>query len=410
MRIDLTAWSEQVEDLPAEVATALTRSGMVDVRVAEPPTRWRVVTDSRVGVLTVAGWEVRVKPKLGIPRLMFLLGYAADPRGWRELGPLFDVEDHLFSAIAHGFALQAERALSPAPLRGYVAVDERELTLRGRVRIGDQLARRPGLPIPLELTYDDHIADVPENRLVRGAAELLLRMPQIPKPVRLRLLRVRATLEDVEPARPSPSIRAPEITRLNVRYAGALALAELILRGTSLTTSRGQVASAAFVFDMNKVFEDFLSTALRVALERHGGRVRFQYSARHLDDAGRLTLKPDITWWHKGVCHAVIDAKYKALAVSAIPNADAYQMLAYCIAFGLESGYLVYAKDAGQKPLDHVVRGAGTRIRVRAIDVEREPAEVLSEIDALAAEIASLRISPTGSSKPIGSPSATSPM
>jgi 5-methylcytosine-specific restriction enzyme subunit McrC len=137
-----------------------------------------------------------------------------------------------------------------------------------------------------------------------------------------------------------------------------------------------------------RVFEDFLSTALRVALERHGGRVRFQYSARHLDEAARLTLKPDITWWESGTCRAVIDAKYKALAVSGIPNADAYQMLAYCIAFGLDRGYLVYAKDAGQKPLEHVVSGNGTRIHVRAIDVEREPVDVLSEVDALAASIA----------------------
>lgn len=89
------------------------------------------VAHARVGVLTVAGWEVRVKPRLKIPRLMFLLGYAAVPRGWRELGPLFDVEDNLFSAIAHGFALQAERALSPAPLRGYVAVDAREARCAG---------------------------------------------------------------------------------------------------------------------------------------------------------------------------------------------------------------------------------------------------------------------------------------
>ena len=188
---------------------------------------------------------------------------------------------------------------------------------------------------------------------------------------------MRATLEDVQPEAPSPLIRAPETTRLNQRYAGALALAELILRGTSITTHRGEVASAAFVFDMNKVFEDFLSAALRTALERRDGRVRLQYARRHLDEAGRLKLKPDITWWHDGIClGAVIDAKYKALAVSGIPNADAYQMLAYCIAFGLDRGYLVYAKDAGQEPLEHVVRDSGITIRVRSIDVEREPAEV----------------------------------
>ena len=388
MRIDLPAWSEQLEDLPAEVATALTQSGLVDVRIAEPPARWRLITDSRVGVLTVSDCDIRVTPKLAIPRLMFLLSYAADPRGWRELGSLFDVEDDLFSAVAHGFALQAERALSPAPLRGYVVVEESETTLRGRVRMSDQLARRPGLPIPLELTYDDHLLDIPENRLLRGAAELLLRMQQIPKSARLRLLRVRATLEEVEPEPPALLVRAPEITRLNQRYAGALALAELILRGTSITTSRGEVASAAFVFDMNKVFEDFLSTALRVALERRGGRVRLQYARTYLDEAGRLKLKPDITWWHDGLSRAVIDAKYKALAVSGIPNADAYQMLAYCIAFGLDCGYLVYAKDAGQESLEHVVRDLGTMIRVRSIDVEREPAEVLSEVEALADAIA----------------------
>ncbi|HEY4428983.1 MAG TPA: hypothetical protein VGN08_12330 [Solirubrobacteraceae bacterium] len=395
MRIDLTAWSEQLEELPAEVATALTSCGLMDIRIAEPPARWRLLTDSRVGVLTASDCDVRVTPKLAIPRLMFLLGYAADPNGWRELGPLFDVEDDLFSAVAHGFALQAERALSPAPLRGYVVVEESEITLRGRVRMSDQLARWPGLPLPLELTYDDHLLDIPENRLIRGATELLLRMQQVPKSARLRLLRVRAILEEVEPQPPSPLVNAPQITRLNQRYAAALALAELILRGTSITTSRGEVASTAFVFDMNKVFEDFLSTALRVALERRGGRVRSQYGQRHLDEADRLKLKPDITWWQDGVCRAVIDAKYKALAVSGIPNADAYQMLAYCIAFGLDRGYLVYAKDTGHESLEHAVRDLGTVIRVRSIDVEREPAEVLSEVEALAGAIAAETSAPS---------------
>jgi 5-methylcytosine-specific restriction enzyme subunit McrC len=103
--------------------------------------------------------------------------------------------------------------------------------------------------------------------------------------------------------------------------------------------------------------------------------------------AGRLRLKPDITWWHAGTCQAVIDAKYKALEVSGIPNADAYQMLAYCIAFGLDSGYLVYARDAGQEPLDHVIRGSEITIHVRSIDVECEPADVLAQVDALAYEL-----------------------
>ena len=47
-----------------------------------------------------------------------------------------------------------------------------------------------------------------------------------------------------------------------------------------------------------------------------------------------------------------------------------------------------YAKDAGQEPLQHVVPDLGITIQVAAIDVEREPAEVLSQVEALAAAIA----------------------
>ena len=63
-------------------------------------------------------------------------------------------------------------------------------------------------------------------------------------------------------------------------------------------------------------------------------------------------------------------------------------MLAYCTAFGLDRGYLVYAKDAEQATRDHTVHRTGTQICARTIDVEREPADVLHEVDALAAALA----------------------
>jgi 5-methylcytosine-specific restriction enzyme subunit McrC len=390
MELELEAWGSRPIDLPETVAMAIARSGLVDVRAEAPPHRWRLLTDARVGVLEVAGCTVRVRPRLAIPRLMFLLSYAADPKGWRRVGPLFGLEDELFAAVVHGFAVHAERALSPAPLRGYVGVEDRALTLRGRLRVGDQIARHPGLPLPLEITYDDHMADVPENQLVRGAAELLLRLHGIPQTARRRLLRVRAALEDVEPTRPSPAVRAPARTRLNERYAGALALAELILRGTSITTTAGGRSSVEFLFDMNKVFEDFISASLSTALERHGGRVTAQHSGTTLDEGRNVRLIPDLTWWAQSQCRAIIDAKYKSIADARTPNADVYQMLAYCTAFGLDRGHLVYARDAGEHSREHVIRNVGTQVHVHAIDVEREPAVVLGQVEDLATAIASM--------------------
>lgn len=142
------------------------------------------------------------------------------------------------------------------------------MTLRGRLRFADQIARWPGLPIPLELSYDDYTADVAENQILRGATELLLRFPRVPVLARRRLFGIRAALEEVHPTAPSHDVRSPTITRLNDRYGAALALAELILRCSSITSAGGRVKSVSFVFDMNKVFEDFISFALRSALER----------------------------------------------------------------------------------------------------------------------------------------------
>ena len=391
MTIKLEAWGETIEQFGAEQARALAETGLVTVQIHEPPDSWRLRADSRIGIVAGDGWEVRVSPALEVPKLMFLLGYAADPSGWRDAIAAFSADPDLFAAIASGFAFHAERALSPAPIRGYITAEDQSTTLRGRLRFPDQIARWPGLPIPLEISYDDYTDDIAENRLVRGAAELLLRFPRIPVLARKRLLRVRATLEEVAPAAPGPDVESPEVTRLNDRYGAALKLAELILRSTSITTLEGQVSSVAFVFDMNKVFEDFLSAVLQRALQRRGGQVRLQYGREHLDLQRRIRLIPDISWWHGNTCAGVVDAKYKPLEDARFPNADAYQMLAYCTAFGLSHGYLVYARDALKNDRQHRVRNGDVTIDVRTIDVELEPDLLLDQVDQLARRIVAAR-------------------
>jgi 5-methylcytosine-specific restriction endonuclease McrBC regulatory subunit McrC len=85
---------------------------------------------------------------------------------------------------------------------------------------------------------------------------------------------------------------------------------------------------------------------------------------------------------------AVIDAKYKSIANRTMPNADAYQMLAYSIALSRRRGFLVYAKDSGEQQRRHTIRHSGHVIDVRVLDVGLEPTKLLMEVDALAVDIA----------------------
>jgi 5-methylcytosine-specific restriction enzyme subunit McrC len=386
--VSLRAWDDGVFSLTPEQAVAIEREELANVLVGPSEGTYRVKTGSRVGVIVGDGWEVRVNPKLAVPRLMFLLGYASDPRGWRSLVAGFKREDALFEAIASGFSWHAWWAIERGLLRGYVAREERALTLRGRVLFAQQIARGGGLPLPVDVAFDDYTEDILENKILKSAALLLLRLPRVPRDARRRLQRVRAALELVEPLLDSRRFRLPDQTRLNLGYLPALRLAELILRAASTSDKAGEYRSTTFVFDMNKVFEDFVTAAFREAMRPHGGTVRSQLQSQWLDRERRLALRPDLSWWDKSSCLALLDAKYKAIDSGVMPSGDAYQMLAYLIAFGLRRGYLVYARDSGEESRCHSIRNIDREIVVRAIDIEQEPEVVLAQVRDLAADVA----------------------
>jgi len=110
-----------------------------------------------------------------------------------------------------------------------------------------------------------------------------------------------------------------------------------------------------------------------------------------MDTAGQVRLRPDIVWKIRGSAVAVIDAKYKAEKPAGYPNADLYQLLAYCTVLGLRSGHLVYAKG-NEKPARHVVRRSGIEIFCHAVELDQEPDALMGHMRDLAQTIASARL------------------
>ncbi|CAN5661914.1 hypothetical protein BH24ACT5_BH24ACT5_26500 [soil metagenome] len=155
----------------------------------------------------------------------------------------------------------------------------------------------------------------------------------------------------------------------------------MVLRHRSVDLPAGVVAVNGFAVEMSRVFEDFLTVVLTDALERIDGRVQAQ--DRHGLDAERtVEMKPDLVWYRRGAPVAVVDAKYK-IEHHGAPNADLYQMLAYCTALGLPEGHLVYAKGNDQ-PAGVIVRNAGITLHVHALDLDVPPAALLDQISDLA--------------------------
>ena len=349
---------------------------------------WLIGPAGKVGTAHVAGVEIHIKPKVPIARLLFPAGYSQHAAAWRpETVPVAEAAE-LIPAVAQALWRQTELAIHQGLLPGYILVEESSQVLRGRLYESEQLHRHHGLPLPLEIRHDEFTVDIPENQVLRTACERMLTVPRVDAESQRMLRRLLRDFADVTSLSRGDPIPAWQPTRLNIRYHAALRLAEIVLRATSVEHESGGVPLNGFLLDMPQLFEDFVTVALREALESEfGGRVDGQ-DRHYLDQAGKVVLRPDIVWKVRGSPVAVIDAKYKAEKPAGYPNADLYQLLAYCTVLGLKEGHLVYAKG-NETPARHVVRQSGTEIFCHALDLSHPPDVLLNQIGDLSRGVAS---------------------
>ncbi len=353
---------------------------------------YHLTPGSTVGAVEVGDLSVSIRPKLDVARVLFLAGYAEeDVDVWKPERFDFREAPTLVEALAPALAAAARRAFAGGLLHGYRVEEEALLTVRGRVRVEDQIRRRLGAAVPVEVRYDEFTDDVTANRLVKAAAVRLGRMRLRRPRSRHELRWVGGRLENVSLVEYPPAA-VPEVTfdRLNERYREALALARLVLRHSSFETGRGTLRAAGFLMDMNRVFQDFVTRALREALRVSADVLRSDDRVADLclDEGRRVRLKPDLSWWdRREECAFVGDVKYKR-ADDGAPNADLYQLLAYATALDLPGGLLIYAQGEAAA---HAVRHAGKRLEVHALDLSGPVDELLAGIGRLALRVRALR-------------------
>ncbi|MDE2788509.1 MAG: hypothetical protein OXL37_17890 [Chloroflexota bacterium] len=350
---------------------------------------------STIGAVETGDLSVLIEPKIGIPQVLSLACYAIGKVKFQPEDFGFQEECALPDALAIALTSHARRAFARGLLHGYRTEEEALYTVRGRIRFDEQLRRRFAVPLPVEVRYDELTVDVLANRLVKAAAYRLGRARLRSTPARRNLSWLASMLEDVSleefPASDVPAVR---YDRLNEHYRGVVELSRLILRHGEFETGRGAVQASGFLMDMNVVFQEFVTEALRDALGI-SSRVFGEKSIPSLDHEGCIHLRPDLTWQDGSRYVFVGDAKYKRIADDRIPNADLYQLLAYVTALDLPGGLLIYAKDEGE-PRKYHVRHAGKRLEVAALDLSGTLDDALDRVDELANKVLALRYKARG--------------
>jgi len=355
---------------------------------------YELTPESHVGIVRLGHTIIDIRPKFPLDRFFFILSYGVDPAVWRPEVVPYDLRDSLLEAVAPAFRQLVARATRLGLLHGYRTEEEALSVVRGQIRFRDQMERRYGRVLPVEVRFDEFTPDITENRILLAALHRLSRLPLRSQSVRRGLHEIIAAFHSVSPLRMGPSdIPAVSFNRLNEHYEPAVRLAAFILKCASLEVGDGQAAGTCFLVDMNEVFEAFVHRALRESLHLGEGEFPRGRAALRLDEAGSVRLVPDLSWWRAGECVFVGDAKYKRVGAAGVTHPDLYQLLAYLTAAGLSAGMLIYAAGAG-KPARHRVRHAGKTLIVESLDISRPPDEVLAQIQDLAHTIRVLADAP----------------
>ena len=170
-RIDLKEYGRsEPERLSAAELRTLHASelsiGIVPTGDAE--SEYYLTPGSIVGAVEIGDLSVLIEPKIPIPQLLSLVCYAMS-RFVPQRG-LFDFprEYALPDLLALALASAARRAFSRGLLHGYRTEEEALHTVRGRIMFAEQIRRRYGVALPIEVRYDEFTDDIPANRLLKA--------------------------------------------------------------------------------------------------------------------------------------------------------------------------------------------------------------------------------------------------
>jgi len=176
--IDLREYASTDHVLTAAQLDALLREAdalkLTIEQIVDREGSYRVTAGPKVGAVEIADLSVLIEPKMGIPQVLSLACYAMGVFRPQQDRPFdFMESESLPDTLAIALSSAARGAFVQGLLHGYREEEDALQTVRGRIRLEEQMRRRFGIGLPVEVRYDEFTDDILENRLVKAAVSRL---------------------------------------------------------------------------------------------------------------------------------------------------------------------------------------------------------------------------------------------
>jgi 5-methylcytosine-specific restriction enzyme subunit McrC len=348
----------------------------------------RVSSRAWVGVVRLERVELHVVPKLsgGNLGVLQMVDYASGLDALKRIPGIRDLDAGgagMLDLVCLMLVEATEAVLRQGLLRDYTLHEEPIGTLRGRLRLEEQVRRHYGQVDVLECRFDEHEGDVLENQLLLAALAVARRVTGA-EHVRARATRLAIAFGEVcQPA----TLEAPEARRqlvyhrrnghYRVAHYWALLLLERLRINDLYATGAGR--SFVFLLNMNQIFERFVTRLLRDVLEPRGVRVIPQQHTASIivdEDGGETYSRvvPDLLLGQPAGGRVPVDAKYKRYDDHRVDPSDVYQGFLYAFAYAdPPRAWILYPGTSGSAGFRLAVQSTsgvrGARITGKPIDV-----------------------------------------
>ena len=342
-----------------------------------------IKTEAHVGTIRFADFQLNILPKIiggndssCLENLMFMLRYTKK----LEIHTIDSAEisktkqPFLEILIAH-YANILLNALQRHIPHHYETKEENLSAVRGRILFAKNQLVNMGNLARVYCQFDEFTSDNLLNQTFKFVAQALCLLTAVPA-TRARLNKILAIYEDVE-LRAISYAQAKKIllNRNQLIFKDVLDLALLFLQHSTISLHNKTFTNLAILFDMNKLFEEFVATALEKAFP---GQVQTQQSRKIIDSIGgyantSYSIRPDILFRDD----TIIDTKYKILDLpdNKPSEADIYQMLAYNRFFNRRNIILCYPTFKQNYSQTTILETPDIQIRLITIDLHWKTAE-----------------------------------
>ena len=272
-----------------------------------------------------------------------------------ETAPLKRITGSLFELYIRLFLWEVRKLIVQGLPKHYSPFRANEPFVKGRLLLTEQLRHNLFRKDRNYIEYKRYSVDHRFNHILKRALQIVAGTSSFLRTNAKDLLSHFESVSDQTIS--SSDFPKLHFTRKTECYRLAITLAELIITGFQPDLKHGDYHVVAFLFDMNSLFEKYVTSEIRREISRFVVPIKLKAQAtkvfwRHADSNSRKMIRPDIVLETPNESF-VLDTKWKILHDVYSDDDDLKQLYTYSLQFEVPHVFLVYPSPTEKHVFSH---------------------------------------------------------